>query len=195
MCTSIVKNGNNIKSQKLKESENKMSKRARQYIGLLSAVLAYYIIHEGAHFIYALTIGVFKQINFMGIGMQIDVYNTAMNDMQMGIFCLLGAVATFIVGYALVLPSGKICKVQNKLFKAIMYYITIIMLLLGPLYLSVLCGFFGGGDMNGISLLVPELAARIIFGILLIINGFVFWKAVLPKYTMAFRKGEEHSDD
>ncbi len=171
-----------------------MNKRARQYIGLIAAVVSYYIIHEGAHLVYALTIGVFKQINFMGIGMQIDVYNTVMNDMQMGIFCLVGAVATFIVGYALVLPSGKICKVKNKLFKAIMYYITIIMLLLDPLYLSVLCGFFGGGDMNGISLLLPELVARIIFGILLIVNGFVFWKAVLPKYTAAFKQGDKNDN-
>ena len=34
------------------------------------------------------------------------------------------------------------------------------LLLLDPLYLSVLCGFFGGGDMNGIALLCPEWAAR-----------------------------------
>ncbi len=33
-----------------------MSKRARQYIGILAAVAAYYVIHEGAHLIYALTI-------------------------------------------------------------------------------------------------------------------------------------------
>ena len=163
-----------------------MNKRARQYIGLIAAVVAYYVIHEGTHLVYALTIGVLKQINFMGIGMQIDVHNTEMTDTQMGIFCLVGAVATFIVGYALVLPSDKICKSKNKPFRAVMYYITIIMLLLDPLYLSVLCGFFGGGDMNGIKLLVPELAARIGFGVLLLANGFVFWKAVLPKYTAAF---------
>ena len=111
-----------------------------------------------------------------------------MTDTQMGIFCLLGAVATFIVGHALVLLCDKICKVQSKLFRAVMYYITIIMLVLDPLYLSVLCGFFGGGDMNGISLLVSELIARIGFGILLIVNGFVFWKVVLPKYTEAFKE-------
>lgn len=48
-----------------------MSKRARQYIGILAAVAAYYFIHEGAHFLYALFTGVFKQINFMGLGVQI----------------------------------------------------------------------------------------------------------------------------
>ncbi len=78
---------------------------------------------------------------------------------------------------------------RNDPFRAIMYYITIIMLLLDPLYLSVLCSFFGGGDMNGIKLLVPELAARLGFGVLMIANGFVFCKAVLLKYTAAFEKG------
>ena len=42
-----------------------MNKRARQYIGLLSAIVAYYLIHEGAHLIYAWFSGVFKQINFL----------------------------------------------------------------------------------------------------------------------------------
>ncbi len=165
-----------------------MDKRARQYIGIFAAVAAYYLVHEGAHLICALSMGVFKQINFLGLGIQIDVNNTIMTDVQMGIFCLVGAVATFIVGYALVLLCGKICKAQNKLFKAVMYYITIVMLLLDPVYLSILCGFFGGGDMNGIRLLMPEIAARIGFGTLLLVNGFVFWKVILPKYTAAFQQ-------
>ena len=54
------------------------------------------------------------------------------------------------------------------------------------LYLSVLWGFFGGGDMNGIAFLCPEWAARVIFGALLLINGFVFWKCVLPAYRQSF---------
>ena len=60
------------------------------------------------------------------------------------------------------------------------------MLLIDPLYLSVLCGFFGGGDMNGIKLFIPEVAARIIYGIILITNALVFVKIVLPKYKSAF---------
>ncbi len=164
-----------------------MNKRASQYIGILSAVAVYYIIHEGAHFICALIMGVFKQINFMGLGIQIDVHNTSMTELQMGVFCLVGAISTLVVGYALVMFCGKICKVQNKLFKAVMYYITIALLLLDPVYLSVLCGFFGGGDINGIALLIPQLYARIGFGILLIINGLLFWKVILPKYTAAFK--------
>ena len=163
-----------------------MSKRTRQYIGLLSAVLAYYIIHEGAHLIYALITGVFKQINVMGMGVQIDIYAERITDIQLGIFCLVGSVATFVTAYTLVLFTNKIGKNSSKIFKACMYYITIAMLLIDPVYLSVLCGFFGGGDMNGISLLFPEIAVRIVYGIILAINIAVFMKIVLPKYQLAF---------
>ena len=72
-----------------------------------------------------------------------------------------------------------------------MYYITIALLLLDPLYLSILCGFFGGGDMNGISLLCPEWIARSAFAVLLIINGWIFWKQVLPAYKESFSNEPE----
>lgn len=78
-----------------------MNKRARQYIGLLSAVIAYYLIHEGAHLLYALSIGAFKQINFMGLGMQIDIYSEKMAQTQLGVFCLIGSVATLLSAYIL----------------------------------------------------------------------------------------------
>lgn len=61
-----------------------MSRSVRQYIGILSAIVIYYSIHEGAHLLAALYYGVFKQINFMGLGIQVDVYHTQMTDFQMG---------------------------------------------------------------------------------------------------------------
>ena len=163
-----------------------MNKRVRQYVGLLSAILAYYLIHEGTHLIYAIFTGVFNQINFMGLGMQIDIYSEEMTQTQLGVFCLIGSVATLLFAYILIVLIGKIAQKSSKVFKACAYYITIAMLLIDPLYLSVLCGFFGGGDMNGIKLLIPEVAARIIYGIILMTNALVFVKIVLPKYRVAF---------
>ena len=66
--------------------------RTRQYIGILAAVLSYYLLHEGAHLITALCMGVFKEVKFLGVGMQVDVAAAQMTDLQMGIFCLAGAV-------------------------------------------------------------------------------------------------------
>ena len=165
-----------------------MSKRMRQYLGILAALVSYYVIHEGAHFAYACSIGVFEKVRFLGLGVQIVTDTQCMTNTQLGIFCALGAIATLIAAYGLTLATPAICKVESKVFKACMYYITMAMLLVDPLYLSVLCGLFGGGDMNGIALLVPEWAARAFFGALLVLNGILFWKVVLPKYRSAFAK-------
>ena len=171
-----------------------MSKRVRQYIGLICAVVSYYIIHEGAHLLVALFLGVFKRVNFLGLGVQVDVYAQGMTDTQMGIFCLVGAIATFLTAWALVLLCRRICAVKSKLFKTILWYTSICLLLLDPLYLSVLCGLFGGGDMNGIRLLLPEPVARIGFGILGIAGALVIWKYLLPEYTKAFQEKKHENE-
>ena len=166
-------------------------KRVRQYIGILAAAAAYYSVHEGAHLLCAVLLGAFKQIRFMGIGMQIDVYAERMTSRQMALFCVAGAAATLFAGIVLTALAGRICQAKSKLLRAVMYYITIALLLLDPLYLSILCGFFGGGDMNGISLLCPEWIARSAFAVLLIINGWIFWKQVLPVYKESFSNEHE----
>ena len=165
-----------------------MSKRMRQYLGILAALVSYYAVHEGAHLAYACAIGVFEKIRFLGLGIQIVTDTQCMTNTQLGVFCAVGAIATLIVAYALTLTAPAICKVESEVFKACMYYITMAMLLLDPLYLSALCGLFGGGDMNGIALLYPEWAARAFFGVLLVLNGILLWKVVLPKYRSAFAK-------
>ena len=165
-----------------------INKRIRQYISLIAAVLVYYLIHEGAHLITALCMGVFEEVKFLGLGMQVDVAAAQMTDLQMGIFCLAGAVCTLIAAVLLTLLAPNICRIKSKIVKASFYYITMIMLLLDPLYLSVLCGFFGGGDINGIRLLFPEVAARSVFGVLFIVGLIVFIKRILPLYKAAFNK-------
>lgn len=165
-----------------------MSKQIRQYIGIVTALVAYYFVHEGAHLLYALFSGVFKQIKFMGLGIQIDVYTERMTSLQLGIFCLVGVLATLCLGYLLTAFAKKICKIKSKLIRAMFYYTTIACLFLDPLYLSFLYSFLGGGDMNGIALFCPEGLARCLFGMLLVVNGFVFWKLVLPMYRQSFSK-------
>ena len=167
-----------------------MSSRIRQYIGIFAAIAAYYIIHEGAHLVAALHYGVFKGINFMGLGMQIDAYTDRMTDFQLGIFCLVGAISTFLFGWLLIALARKICNAESKVFKSMMWYITLAILMIDPLYLSVLCGFFGGGDLNGIKLLFPEITARIIFAVIGIVHGIIIGKHLLPEYKKAFQQGE-----
>ena len=138
-------------------------KRARQYIGILAAAAAYYSVHEGAHLLCAVLLGTFRQIRFMGIGIQIDVYAERMNDVQMALFCVAGAAATLFAGIVMAALAGIICRAKSKLFRAIMYYITIALLLLDPLYLSLLCGFFGGRRYERNQPSLPRMGSQKLF--------------------------------
>ncbi len=168
-------------------------KRIRQYVGILVALVMYYITHEGAHFIYAMSVGAFKQFNFMSLGVQVDIFRERLTDTQLGWFCLAGAIATFLFGWLMVLKSKRLCarlgtgsEHHSPMLLACCWYISIIMLLLDPLYLSVIYRFVGGGDMNGISLLIPEAVASTLFGLLFILHLVVLWKVLLPEYKKGF---------
>ncbi|MBE6114743.1 MAG: hypothetical protein E7191_06640 [Erysipelotrichaceae bacterium] len=164
-----------------------MNKQIRQYLGIVSAILTYYLIHEGAHLLYALWTNTFKQIHFKGLGVQIEVYIDTMTQYQLGIFCILGSMATLITAYVLVLLTDQICRSSSKVYKSCMYYITIAMLFIDPVYLSILCNMFGGGDMNGISLLFPQSIARLMYGGILCFHVYVFRRSILPKYSHSFK--------
>ena len=167
-----------------------MNKKARQYLGLLAAVVAYYAIHEGTHLLYALGTGTFRQINFLGLSIQVDVYRERMTDTQLGLFCLAGPVATLISAWLLTTFTGKIAQGKSKVFRACMYYITIAMLFVDPAYLCFVYKLVGGGDMNGISLLLPEQVVQTVSGALLLIHVGLFIRWIFPKYKRSFERGE-----
>lgn len=163
-------------------------KRIRQYVGIIVALLCYYVIHEGAHLVYALCQGVFKQVNVMALGVQIDVFCDQLSDAQLGWFCLVGPLATCVAALVLVLLRGRICRVKSKMFRACAWYTSIVMLLLDPLYIGFLYRFVGGGDMNGIKLLLPEIAVAVVFCLLAVVNAVVLFKVLLPVYTQSFKE-------
>lgn len=163
-----------------------MGKRARQYIGLVMAVALYYIIHEGAHLMVALAQGVFKQINIIGLGMQIDVYAEQMSPQQMALFCMAGPLATLIAGWAMVLCVKQICAIRSAVVKACAWYTSITMLVLDELYLGVFYRWVGGGDMNGIKLMIPEGVVSAVAIVIGVTNVLIIWKLLFPAYTKSF---------
>ncbi len=164
-----------------------MSNNIRKWLGIAITIICYYFVHEGAHLIVALILGVFQEIRFMGIGMQIVIEASALSNIQLAVFCVVGSAAALIFGYILVLLRNRILLSQSKILKAACYYTTLGLLLLDPIYLSVLYGFFGGGDMNGIILFgIPETAVRIIYAVIGVTNIFVCIKYIYPAYKQNF---------
>ena len=74
-------------------------------------------------------------------------------------------------------------KITSPFIKSVLYYMPYAVLTamtIPAVFTSA------GGDMNGIALLCPEWIARCIFGVLLLVNGLVFWKRLLPIYRESF---------
>lgn len=161
-------------------------KRIRQMVGIVVAIVVYYLVHEGAHWLYALCIGAFREIRFLGLGIQVDIFREQMTDTQLGWFCLAGPLATLVAAWVMVLSYKRICACKNNLLKAIAWYVTIVLLMLDPLYLSLFYHFVGGGDMNGIRLLLPEFVFALLFGLLAVGHLLLIWKLLLPAYKRAF---------
>ncbi|MBE6012401.1 hypothetical protein [Anaeropeptidivorans aminofermentans] len=170
-----------------------MVRNVRKWISLIAAVVLYYVIHEGAHLIFALLFGTFKKIQFVywGIGIQIVVDAAVMSDMQLFVFGIAGVAATLIAGYIFVWKRNSILKSTSKVVRAVAYYSTLIFLCLDPFYLSILYRFVGGGDMNSIILIgIPKIAATIFFIILLAANLIIFIRIISPAYKKRFTEDQ-----
>jgi hypothetical protein len=169
-----------------------MSRNLRKWIALICAILLYYIVHEGAHAIAALLMGTFQRIRIMsfGLGIQVVADIPVMSNLQIFIFCIVGAIATLIMGYVLVLKKQAILNSNNKVFRAIAYYTTLVFLMLDPIYLSLLHNFVGGGDMNGIIQMgISALPVSIVFLLIGGFNLFIIIKYVYRDYKNDFMSG------
>lgn len=159
----------------------------RKWFALICAIILYYLIHEGSHVIVALAYGVFERIRILGVGVQVVAKVELLTDIQIAVFCIAGSISTLFFAYMLVLFIHKIADRKSKVFRAIGFYLTLVFLLLDPLYLSFLYKFVGGGDMNGILLLgIPEIVVQVFCGVILLVNTLVFIKKVYPVYKESF---------
>lgn len=170
--------------------EMKTTKTIRQYAGLIAAVLSYYLVHEGAHLLYALGAGAFKTIHVMGMGVQVDIYRERLTDAQLGWFCLVGPLATLLASWCLVALCPRIAKAKSDVVKAVSWYVTLTLLVLDPLYLAGIFLLVGGGDMNGIRLILPQTGVQVAAVILLILHLLIIYKRVLPTYSGAFAESK-----
>ncbi len=157
----------------------------RKWIALAVAIALYFLIHEGAHLLYAMSIGAFKQINFLGLGIQIEPYKDRMSELQFGLFNLLGPVSTVVVGYILLLLTPKLVSLQSAYARAICFYTTIAFLVIDPLYLCFISFLVGGGDMNGIVLILPGMTVRVAAQAMALCNIVIIARILIPKYRAA----------
>ena len=164
-----------------------MKSNIRKWLAVLITAVCYFIVHEGAHLAVALILGIFEKARFMGIGMQIVIDASKTTNIQLAVFNVAGSVATLLAAYIFVIRTNSILLQKNEFIKVVCYYLTLGFLIADPLYLSLLCGFFCGGDMNGIILFgISEFVIRLIYAAIGIVNLYLFIRIIFPAYKKNF---------
>jgi len=175
-------------------SNNQLRKKIKQWIGFFISIIMYYIIHEGTHFIQAILTDNFDSIRLVGFaGIEVMIKEVP-KDLSLALFSGLSSIITIACGYILVIMMPKTFMLTNRMVKIALYYITIILLVLDPVYMSILHQYVGGGDMNGITkgLSISSLPISIIFGIIAVINIYIIIKKVSPSYKSNFLQQTYH---
>lgn len=167
----------------------KKSSIINRYLYMFIGVILYLIIHEGIHFIQAIILGIFEGVRFVGIfGVEIMITKPlTISGLTLALFSGASSLVTIIIGYMLLIFMPKILELKHKNIKSMLYFITIVFMLIDSLYLSVLSLIFGG-DINGISqgLDVPYFVIRIFYGIVFLVNLIIVIKRVYPAYVNDF---------
>lgn len=166
-----------------------MERKYRQFFFWFLAALTYLIIHEGVHFIQALIHDNFNGFRFNGLGVEVLITEPlTIGGWQLAFFSGLSSVVTVLIGYLILALTTPILSLRSQFVKNYFYYLALILLLLDPLYISVL-SFFVGGDINGIAmgLGIPYMGIRIVFLIILLFNIYLVTKTLYPRYTEDFR--------
>ncbi len=152
-------------------------------------IIFYGIIHESMHLLQAIYLGIFEGIRLVGIfGVEIMITEPlTISGPTLALFSGLSSFVTIGIGYMLLLFMPKILELKHKNIKSMIYFVTIIFMLLDPLYLSVLSITFGG-DINGIAhgFRIPYFAIRMFYGIIFLVNLTIVIKRIYPAYVNNF---------
>jgi len=148
----------------------------KNWLYFLIVVFIYFTVHEGTHALVSLIKGEFNSVVIHWYGPEV-IYNTAVDDRLPGIkwalIAGLSGIVTISTGYILYFLRTYTYNLKNMDVKRVLYYATIVFLVIDPLYYSILTIFIGGkGDIAGISvgIRIPIWTVQVFFGIILLIN-------------------------
>lgn len=163
-----------------------MNSMIRKYVYFLMAGITYIFVHEGVHLIQAQIYGVYEEIRFLPLGIEVVIKEPlTIGGWKLASFSGLSSIVTLLIGYVLFFLSPKILKLNFQPIKNYVYYVIFVFLLLDPIYMSIL-SFFVGGDINGITfgLGVPYIVVRAVFFVIVVINIYLVYKKLYPAYVI-----------
>ena len=156
-----------------------------RYFYTILGGLTHLFVHEGVHIVVALLFGVYEGVKILPIGIEVLIEEPlTIGGYKLAVFSGLSSIVTITIGYGLLILTPRILKINSQPLKNYLYYVTLVFLLLDPIYLSLI-SFFVGGDINGIvlGLNIPYGLVRAVYFAIAVYNLYLVIKKLYPVYV------------
>lgn len=159
----------------------------KRWLSFLLAGVIFVVIHEGTHAIIAMLFGEYEAFHLRSFGMEVT-FNTPAAErsgIQWAFISGLSNLLTLVIGYVLLIFSDKFAQLNHWFWKAVVYYLTMLCLVLDAFNLSI-GPFIYGGDANGIAvgLGINRGVIQIFFFLVLLVNRELIAQKLLPTFKV-----------
>ena len=159
----------------------------KKWLAFVFAALIFFVIHEGSHALVATIYGEYEAFHIRPIGLEV-VLKTPVAErfgVQWAFISGTSNIVTLLTGYSLLILRRRCNRIKNVLFKASVYYLTLIALLLDAFNLSI-GPFIYGGDANGIAvgLGISRYWIQTLFFLVMLANRELVAQKLLPAYNV-----------
>ena len=160
-------------------------KRTSNYQYFVFAFLTYLFLHHAAHFVAATRLGVFHELIISPTCIKVVLTpGTSFAGWRLALYSGLGSTLTISLGYLLFSLRRKILLMRRRAMKHYLYFLTMIFLLVDPLYIAVL-SFVFCGDICGIAagLGITCAFVRVLYGAVGSLNVYLVCSRLQPAYA------------
>jgi hypothetical protein len=167
----------------------------RQYVLLCLAVIAFAIVHEGAHALSSAAFGEYRGSRIRWYGLEVE-YRTPVPEregLKWGFISGSSSAITILCGFLMFAGRGKIAASGKSIIRIGGYYATALFMLGDPLNLSA-GPFIYGGDIGGlvVGFHINRYAIQVVLFALFLLNRELVARYVLPAFgvragNVAFR--------
>jgi len=159
----------------------------KRWLSFLAAGVLFAVLHEGTHVLMAGIFGEFEPFHFRPFGLEV-AFNTPLAErsgIQWALISGMSNLVTLVSGYVLLIYSNKFSQLRNWFWKAVVYYLTMLCLLLDAFNLSI-GPFIYGGDANGIAagLGINRWIIQVFFLLVLLLNRALIEQKLLPAFNV-----------
>jgi hypothetical protein len=157
-------------------------------LAFLAAAVVWGVIHEGIHILVAMFYGEFARVAVVDFLPQV-VYETPVDargsELKWTLIAGLPSIVTVLLGYGMLAARNRIQSAFSGLKVAVLYWTTVVLLLLDPANLA-LGPFIFGGDAIGVAwgLDVPVIVVQGVAGLVLLVNREVIVRMLFPLYDV-----------